>query len=74
MYAKMNIPTKNKMELALAVLHTLLKEFPPIAKKFIDGMLDIGLDLIAAEMKVRQLVGGPKVGVPKKKRKKKKKR
>ncbi len=74
MYAKMNIPTKNKMELALAVFHIILKEFPPIAKIFIDGMLNLGLDLIAAEMKVRRLGGGPMVSVPKRKRKKKKKR
>jgi len=74
MYAKMSIPAKNRMELALAVFHIILKEFPPIAKMFIDGMLDLGLELIAAEMKVRQLGGAPAAGVPKRKRKKKKKR
>ena len=72
MYAKMKIPAKNRKDLALAVLHILLKEFPPIAKMFIDGMLDLGLSLIAAEMKVRRLTGVVPIKSKRKRKKKKK--
>lgn len=60
--------------IVMLIIRVRIKEFPSISKMFIDGMLDLGLSQITAEMKVRRPGGGPTAGVPKRKRKKKKKR